>query len=238
MVVGVILARAGSKRVPGKNKRLLAGYPLVVWTLETARESQIDRIVTSTDDSEILDLAEAYGFAVQRPADLAQDDSPDAPAIRHALEAIQPSGYGAEDLVLHLRPTAPFRTPEEINKVVELLRRFPCDSVVSVKPASHHPHKMYLETGDVIGIWPEVVPAAGSSALGEASQVLPGAWAAAGFIDGAKIGQFLSEGRMDCGVIVGWPVKEDRALDLDTEEDIIRANALALAKGWKPGHLG
>ena len=237
MVIAVILARRGSKRIAHKNRRVLAGHPLVVWTLEAARQSKADRIVTSSDDEEILDMAEEFGFAVERPPELAGDHVPDAPAIRHALEAIQPSGYGSDDLVLHLRPTAPFRTPEEINTVAELLRRFPCDSIISVRPAMEHPKKAYVETGEMVGILPELVPYAGSSALGDPSQGLPQVWHAAGFIDAARIDRFTHEGRMDCGLVLGWPAPVERALDLDEEADWIRAEALAQQHGWKPGNL-
>lgn len=238
MVVAIILARAGSRRIPGKNKKLLAGYPLVVWSLEAARQSKADRIVCSTDDPEILDLAEEYGFAVKRPPELATDEAPDAPAIRHALEAIQPSGYAPDDVLVHLRPTAPFRRPEEIDKVAELLRRFPADSVISVRPAREHPKKAYVETGEIVGILPELVPYVGASALGEPSQSLPRVWHAAGFIDAARIDRFLREDRVDCGVVLGWPAPMERAVDIDTEEDWERAEALVKAKGWKPGQIG
>ena len=238
MIVAVILARIGSKRIPQKNKRRLADHPLVVWTLEAARQSKADRIATSSDDPDILDLAEEFGFAVTRPPELATDDAPDAPAIRHALESIQPSGYDAEDIVIHLRPTAPFRQPGEIDKVAELLRRFPCDSVVSVRPAREHPKKAYVETGEIVGILPEIVPYVGASALGQPSQSLPQVWHAAGFIDAARIGQFLRDGRMDCGTVLGWPAPLERAVDIDTEEDFQRAEALARDKAWRPGQCG
>jgi len=214
---------------------MLAGHPLVTWTLEAARQSKADRIVTSSDDEEIVELAEEYGYGIRRPPELATDDAPDAPAIRHALEAIQPSGYQADDLVIHLRPTAPFRKPEEITKVAELLRRFPADSIVSVRPAHEHPKKQYIETGETIGTLPELAPYSGASSLGESFMTLPTVWHAAGFIDAAKIGAFLREGRMDCGVVMGWFAPEERAVDLDTPEDWERAEALAAAKGWRPG---
>ena len=238
MVVAVILARMQSKRIARKNFRKLLEWPLVVWTLEAARQSKVDRIATSSDDLDILDLAEEFGFAVLRSAELATDDAPDAPAIRHALESIQPSGYDKDDIVIHLRPTAPFRRPEEIDKVAELLRRFPCDSVISVRPAREHPKKAYVETGEIVGILPEIVPYVGASALGEPSQALPRVWHAAGFIDAARIGRFLREGRMDCGTVLGWPAPADRAVDIDTEEDFQRAEALAKEKGWRPGVIG
>ena len=237
MVVGIVLARMQSKRLPGKNKRLLAGHPLVIWTLEAARHSKLDRLVTSTDDPVILDLAEEFGFAVARPPELATDNAPDAPAIRHALDAIQPSGYAKDDILIHLRPTAPFRRPEEINTVTELLRRFPIDSVVSVCPAKEHPRKAYVESGDTIGVLPELVPYAGSSALGEPSQGLRRVWHAAGFIDAAKIGSFLQEGRVDCGTVLGWPAPIDRVIDIDTEQDWMAAEQLAKDRDWTPGRV-
>lgn len=238
MVVAVILARGGSRRIPQKNRRLLAGHPLVVWSLEAARQSKADRIVTSSDDPEILDLAEEFGFAVARPPELAGDEAPDAPAIRHALEQIQPSGYGPEDMLIHLRPTAPFRRPEEINKVAELLRRFPADSVVSVRPVRDHPKKSFVETGETIGTLPEIAPYTGASALGEATQGLERVWHAAGFIDAAKIAPFLRQDRVDVDPIIGWPAPEERAIDLDDETDWKQAEALVAAQGWKPGVIG
>ena len=207
----------------------------MAWTLEAARQSKADRIVTSTDDPEILDMAEEFGFAVPRPPEMAGDDAPDAPAIRHALEQIQPSGYQADDILIHLRPTAPFRKPEEINRVAELLRRFPAESVVSIRLTKEHPKKSYIETGETIGTLPEIAPYTGASALGQASQELERVWHAAGFIDAAKIGVFLREGRVDCGTVMGWMAPEDRALDLDEEADWVRAEEKVVHYGWKPG---
>ena len=238
MIIGVILARAGSKRIPHKNRRLLGGHPLVLWSLEAARQSVLDRLVTSTDDPEILEMAEEFGYAIPRPPELAGDDAPDAPAIRHALEAIQPSGYQDDDLVVHLRPTAPFRSSADINEVVKRLQRLPADSLISVRPATSHPKKCFVETGETIGIFPELVAYTGASALGEPSQGLPRVWHAAGFVDAAKVGSFLREGRVDCGVVMGWPVPADRDADLDMESDWIAAEALAIEKGWRPGTVG
>lgn len=235
MIVGVILARLGSKRIPRKNMKLLAGHSLVLWSLEAARQSVLDRLVTSTDDPEILEMAEEFGYAIPRPLELAGDDAPDAPAIRHALEAIQPSGYGPDDLVVHLRPTAPFRTAADIDEVVKRLQRLPADSIISVRPATQHPKKCFVETGETIGIFPELVAYVGASALGEPSQGLQKVWQAAGFVDAAKISRFLREGRMDCGVVMGWPIPPDLDVDIDTETDWAIAEGLAVRKGWRPG---
>ena len=215
--------------------KLLAGHPLVVWSLEAARQSVLDRLVTSTDDPEILEMAEEFGYAIERPPEMAGDDAPDAPSIRHALEAIQPSGYQPDDLVVHLRPTAPFRTVADINEVVKRLQRLPADSIISVRPATQHPKKCFVETGETIGIFPELVAYTGASALGEASQGLQKVWHAAGFVDASKIGVFLREGRVDCGVVMGWPVPTSRDADLDTETDWAIAEGLAVRNNWKPG---
>lgn len=123
-VLAVIPARGGSKGLPGKNIRPLAGLPLVVHSLECARHSKrIARVVVSTDSEEIANVTRANGGDVpfMRPHELARDDSPMMPVLTHALlevERIEGRRFGA--LVL-LDPTSPGRYPEEIDRAVELL---------------------------------------------------------------------------------------------------------------------
>ena len=118
-ILGLIPARGGSKRIPRKNLRPLAGQPLVVWTIGCAAQclmkGVLDRLVLSSEDPEILDLAEQYGVeAIERPKDLAQDTTPMYPVIHHALEAV---GEDFDYLCL-LHPTSPFRLPEDIEACV------------------------------------------------------------------------------------------------------------------------
>ena len=116
-VLAVIPARGQSKRTPRKNLREFRGKPLIQWTIEAAREAEfIDRVVFSTEDAEIKDLALSLGAEViDRPLWLATDLAANEDVIRHAL-AIHPN----HNWLVLLQPTSPLRTPEDINKSIRL----------------------------------------------------------------------------------------------------------------------
>lgn len=132
-IIGVIPARAGSRRLPGKNLRPMAGRPMMGWTLEAARASSaLDRLLVTSDDEAVLDYARAEGVeAVRRPASLAGDDSPVADAVLHALEA---AGGGWTHVVL-LQPTSPLRRAGDIDAAVALCLSRGAAAVVSAAPA-------------------------------------------------------------------------------------------------------
>jgi len=134
VVLGLIPARAGSKGLPGKNLRPLAGRPLIVRTAEVARASGvIDRLVLSTDSAEIADLARGAGIEVPflRPPDLAADDTPMFPVVRHAIDRVL-AGGSTPDVIVLLQPTSPLRRPEHVRRAVALLADAATDSVVTV----------------------------------------------------------------------------------------------------------
>ncbi len=130
-VLGVIPARGGSKRCPGKNTADLGGKPLLQWTVEAARESGvIDHLVVTSDSEEILWLAGSLGVPqVQRTAGLAQDGTPMLHVVRHTIEAVHPA---EPHLVVLLQPTSPFRTGEDIRTALRMFDESGADSVVSV----------------------------------------------------------------------------------------------------------
>jgi CMP-N-acetylneuraminic acid synthetase len=139
-VLGLVPARGGSKGVPGKNLRTLAGRTLLDYTARAAVDSGvIDRLVLSTDSSEIADAGRRAGLEVPfiRPATLAQDDTPMLPVIRHAVDALAADGWTAEEIVL-LQPTSPLRRPSHVRDAVTLLRESKADSVVSVVELPRH----------------------------------------------------------------------------------------------------
>lgn len=115
-ILGLILARGGSKRVPRKNIRLLGGRPLIAWTITAALQSRLlTAVVVSSDDHEILNVASDYGaYPLTRPAYLATDEISSYPAILHALEACPC------DMVCLLQPTSPFRNVEDIDQTITL----------------------------------------------------------------------------------------------------------------------
>jgi CMP-N-acetylneuraminic acid synthetase len=160
MVLGLVPARAGSKGVPGKNVRPLAGRSLLDYTARAARDSGvIDRIVLSTDSEEIADAGRRAGLDVPflRPAPLAADETPMLPVITHALDALAAGGWIPEMVVL-LQPTSPLRRPSHIRDAVDLLRETNADSVVSVIELPRHlspDYVMKIEGGVLKPFLPE-----------------------------------------------------------------------------------
>jgi CMP-N-acetylneuraminic acid synthetase len=161
-VLGLVPARAGSKDVPGKNTRLLAGRPLLEYTARAARESGVlHRVVLSTDSEEIAECGRRVGLDVpfMRPAALAQDDTPMQPVVEHALDELRRQGWEPEIIVL-LQPTSPLRTPAHIRAAVERLHRTAADSVVSVVAVPQHlspDYVMRVEDGRLRPFLPQSV---------------------------------------------------------------------------------
>ena len=139
-VLGLVPARAGSKGVPDKNVKPLAGASLLDYAARAGRESGVlDRIVLSTDSTAIADAGRQAGLEVPflRPADLAADETPMLAVIRHALASLDQSGWHADLLVL-LQPTSPLRTAQHVREAVSTLRDTSADSVVTVVEVPRH----------------------------------------------------------------------------------------------------
>lgn len=159
-VLGIVPARGGSKGLPGKNVRPLAGRPLLEYTARAARASGvIDRLVLSTDSPEIGDVGRRAGLEVPflRPAALAADDTPMLPVVLHSLDALAATGWTADILVL-LQPTSPLRRAEHIRNAVNLLRETEADSVVTVIEVPRHlspDYVMKIEDGRLRPFLPE-----------------------------------------------------------------------------------
>jgi len=140
LVLGLVPARGGSKGVPGKNVRPLAGHTLLEYTARAARESGVvDRVILSTDSLEIADAGRHAGLEVpfMRPASLAADDTPMVPVIQHALAEIAKHGW-SPDIIVLLQPTSPLRRSDHIRDAVSLLRESNADSVVTVVELPRH----------------------------------------------------------------------------------------------------
>ena len=143
-VVAVIFARGGSKGVVGKNIRLLAGKPLVAYAVETARASAvIERVVVSTDDARIAEIARQYGADIpfMRPKELAGDDCPEWLAWQHAIRTLQglPGDRGI-DVFVSIPPTSPLRTVADIEACIQTLLDNKADVVITVTPAHRNPY--------------------------------------------------------------------------------------------------
>jgi len=142
-ICAFIFARGGSKGIPRKNIKLLGNKPLIAHAIETGLNSRyINRVVVSTDDQEIAGVARNYGADVPfiRPKYLAQDDSPELLAWRHAVTEIEkPSDQPKVDIFVSLPPTAPFRSVEDVDACILAYMEGDADIVVTVKKASRHP---------------------------------------------------------------------------------------------------
>jgi CMP-N,N'-diacetyllegionaminic acid synthase len=145
-IVALIPARAGSKRLQGKNVRPLAGHPLIAYTIAAARESGVfDAVIVSTDSPGTADIARHYGAEVPflRPAELAADLSPDIGWVRHALGQLSQEGRTYTCFSI-LRPTSPFRSGATIRRAWDRFgARHDVDSLRAVELCRQHPGKMW-----------------------------------------------------------------------------------------------
>lgn len=144
-ILALITARGGSKRLPGKNLRVLGDRPLIVWSIDAARGiPEIVDVLVSTDDGATAEIARNAGALVPwlRPAGLATDQATSVDVSLHALDWYE-SAHGAVDGLLLLQPTSPFRRRESVLRGIELFGACGLRSVVGVSPAPSHPFWCY-----------------------------------------------------------------------------------------------
>ncbi|MGB9927145.1 MAG: cytidylyltransferase domain-containing protein [Methanosarcina sp.] len=143
-IIAIIPARGGSKGIPRKNIKLLAGKPLIAYTIEEALKSKyLNQVVVSTEDEEIENISKRYGAEViRRPSSLARDDSPTIDSVLHAFEALDIKKEKTYIIVL-LQPTSPLRTFEDIDNAIKLFLNKKCESVISVCEYGHSPYWAY-----------------------------------------------------------------------------------------------
>jgi CMP-N,N'-diacetyllegionaminic acid synthase len=213
-VLALVPARGGSKGVPRKNIRIIGGKPMIAWTIEAARGSRyIDRLVLSSDDQAIIDVAVECGCEAPfvRPAELASDEADAMSVIRHAI-AMLPEQF--EYLVL-LQPTSPMRLTQDIDAAIERCVGRGAPACVSICEAEKSPFWM-LELdaqGTVHPLFPaDQIPHRRQDA--RAIFALNGA-VYVGRTDHLRLGgTFLAPGA------IGYPMPKERSLDVDTELDL------------------
>jgi N-acylneuraminate cytidylyltransferase len=141
-IVAFIFARGGSKGLPGKNLLPLAGRPLIVHAVDLALSlRRVSKVVVSTDDLEIAEVARSAGADVPflRPVELATDTAPEWHAWQHAIEAIRQAGETV-DVFLSLPPTSPLRNAADVNCCLDTFFSSMCDAVVTVREAERNPY--------------------------------------------------------------------------------------------------
>ncbi|MDA2916145.1 acylneuraminate cytidylyltransferase family protein [Nitrospinae bacterium AH_259_B05_G02_I21] len=150
-VLGVVTARGGSRALPRKNILPLAGKPVIAYTIEASHGCDlIDRVIVSTDDEEIAEVARTWGAEVPfiRPAELATDTAHHPDVMQHAVAFIEAEQDSPVDLVLTLQPTSPLRTADHLRQGIERIRQTGAGCLVSVREACFPPFWMFAAKGD------------------------------------------------------------------------------------------
>lgn len=148
--LGLIPARGGSKNIPLKNIKPILGKPLIAYSIEEALKSKyLERVIVSTDDIQISQVAEEYGAEVPfiRPKELATDTSPTLPVVQHALLYLEQEGYIPHFVVL-LQPTSPLREVKHIDEAIKKILVTNADSVITLTESEIHPYWLCKLDGD------------------------------------------------------------------------------------------
>lgn len=211
-VLAVIPARGGSKGVPRKNIRELAGKPLIAWTIEEAKKSKyIDRLILSSEDEEIIDVAKKWGCEVPfvRPKELAQDETPGIEPVLHAVNML--TGY---DYVVLLQPTSPLRNSEDIDGSIEMCLYKQALSCVSVTEVDKNPYWMYF-----LNAKNHMEPVINNSRNYKNRQEIPRIYALNGSVYISNIEQLIAVKSFVESKTIAYPMPKIRSVDIDDEVD-------------------
>jgi YrbI family 3-deoxy-D-manno-octulosonate 8-phosphate phosphatase len=239
-VLAIVPARGGSKSLPRKNLRQLAGHPLVAYSIAAGLQSEVvSRLIVSTDDEEIAQVSRLYGAEIpfMRPKSLAADDTLDLPVFQHALTTLGAQGY-KPDVVVQLRPTSPLRPPDCIDQAVKLLLGTEdADSVRAVVPSSQNPYKMWRIKEDG-----RLTPLLGDGkveAYNMPRQKLPSTFWQTGHLDVIRTRTILEMHSMSGALILPLVLDPRYSIDIDTERDWERAEWIVKQfdlPAVRPGH--
>jgi CMP-N,N'-diacetyllegionaminic acid synthase len=221
-VLGIITARGGSKGVPGKNLKLLGGKPLIHYSIDAANDTPLERLILSTEDPKIAEVARSLGCDVpfMRPAELARDDTPHLPVIQHAVQwLIDHESYRAEAVVI-LQPTSPLRSSADIAAALRMLELSGADSVVSVSAASAHAHPMRMLRVDEAGFAKLFVTGEPVRNRINRRQDLPKAFLMNGAVYAFRTEVLFGDSPSLYGDrVVAYPMPIERSISIDTAED-------------------
>lgn len=223
-VLAIIPARGGSKGLPGKNLRPLAGHPLIAYSIAAALQSElVTRTICSTDSEEIAEVAREYGAETPflRPSELAQDDSTDIEAFQHALTTLSATDGYRPEIVVQLRPTSPVRQPGQVDAGVRLLLDNPeTDSIRAVAATPATPYKMWTIDSGILN--PLLKIEGVDEPFNMPRQALPEVWWQTGTLDIMRT-SVLEAGSMTGKKIRPFVVESEHAVDIDHVESFVRA---------------
>jgi len=218
-VIAIIPARAGSKGVPDKNIKPLAGKPLMAYSIAAAKlTNDIDRVIVSTDSQRYADIAKEYGAEVPflRPRDLSKDSSTDYEFIRHTLDWFQ-SGEGKQpEFLVHLRPTTPLRNVYYIESAIETIKKDP--AATALRSVHEMPESAYKSFEIDRGYLKCV--GSGSFELDAANsprQKFPKTYQANGYVDIIKSSYVLRNQKIHGNHVIAFVTPY--VVEVDTEDD-------------------
>ncbi len=229
-VLGIIPARGGSKSIPHKNIALVAGKPLIYYTIAAAKKSKLlDAFIVSTDDPRIAAVAKKHGADVPflRPAEISGDKSIDIEFMRHALAWVKKHRGWEPEILVNLRPTSPLRTAKDIDEVISVALKEKCSLVKTVSsPLPHNPYKMWLFDGE--NKMQPLMPTKHYKKLGTdvPRQILPQVYWQNGLVDAIRV-KNIKTGNIFAGPICGVITDAVKSMDLDEPKDL-KALAKAL----------
>mgnify|MGYP003700703691 CR=1 FL=1 len=221
--LAVIPARGGSKAIPRKNVRPLAGRPLLAWSIAAARAARlVDRVVVSTDDAEIAEAARAAGAEVPflRPAELAGDEVHSVHAVLHAVDWLEAEEGRTPERVVMLLPTSPLRAAADLDRAITLLQERGAPSVISVCGAAPHGSLRWLRDG-------RLVPLDQGGERNFQRQEVEPLYAVNGSIYVADTAALREHRTFHIDGALGSIMPKRRSIDINSLEDFALAEALA-----------
>jgi N-acylneuraminate cytidylyltransferase len=222
--IGLICARGGSKGVHRKNLRLLAGKPLIGWAIEVARKCpSLDRVVISTEDAEIAEVARKFGAEVPfvRPAEFAEDNSPELAVWQHALRTLATDERGLPEVMVNIPTTSPMRAVEDVENCIAELLKFNADLCLTVRSAQRNPYFNMIKLDDG---WASLVITSPTATFRR--QDAPEMYDITTVAYAARSEYVLRAQRLLEGKVRAVLVPEERALDIDSELDLAFAEFL------------
>jgi len=224
IVLGIIPARGGSRRVPRKNIKFLGGKPLIGWTIEEAKKaSSLTHVLVSTDDKEIATISKAFGAQVpfMRPEDISEDVDTGL-VLYHAVQWWEKYRKEQIEFVVCLQPTSPFRRAYDIDRCVEIAKATDADTVVSVCQVTQHPAWCFeMNTSQRLTSFMNT-PLHGDNLVW---QKLPLLLYPNGAVYVTKYATVM-RGRIYGDKIYGYLMPKTRSIDLEEELDFFTASAM------------
>jgi len=239
-VLALIPARGGSKSIPRKNIKRLAGFPLIAFSIAAGVAAEtVTRVIVSTEDEQIAEIAKSYGAEVPflRPAEYALDHTPDLPVFEHALKWLQENEGFKPNIVVQLRPTSPFRRVWHIDQAVFRLIEHPeADSIRTVCVPFQNPYKMWQISPD--GYMRPLLRTEVPEPYNMPRQVLPDVYWQTGYVDAAWSDTIRKKNSMTGDYILPLVIDSTEWVDIDSQDDWKRAEQLLMSGAISFEELG